>query len=469
MTEPALQEGPAAVPPPPPEAGPEDAGVTPEQVLAVAAAVAEGDVEKAAILVLALHAADAAALIGQLDEAPRHAVIEALRGRFDAELLANLEGNVQEKVLEQLGPTEVAEAVADLETDDAVHVLAALDDEDRENVLESVPGPERVQIEQALAYPEESAGRLMQQAFIAMPAYWSVGQAIDYLRDADNLPDEFYELFVTDPEGRPIGTIPLNRFLKAKRNILLRDILDSDPALILATVDQEEVAYQFQQYDMPSAGVVDDKGRLIGVIMGDDVLDVVRDEVEEDLLRLGGVAEAGFARSILATTRNRFSWLFVNLLTAILASVVIGLFEATIQQMVAVAILMPIVASMGGNAGTQTLTVAVRAIATHSLTAANAGRIILNEVLVGAANGVLFAIIVGAVGALWFGMPALGAVFALAMVINLVAAALAGILVPLTLDRVGVDPAVASAVFVTTVTDVVGFFAFLGLTALLLL
>ncbi|MBM3506479.1 MAG: magnesium transporter [Alphaproteobacteria bacterium] len=469
MTEPALDQ---TLPEPPKDAVPppdEHAGVSPEQVVAVREALAAGDLERAAALVSDLHAADAAALISQLDDAPRQSLVEALRGRIDAEVLASLEGPVQEEVLEQLGPEEVASAVAELETDDAVQVVAALDEARRDEVLEAVPSTERTQIEQGLAYPEESAGRLMQGTFIAMPEFWSVGQAIDYLRDADDLPDEFYELFVTDPDGKPLGTIPLNRFLKAKRHVVLRDILDTDKKFLPTDMDQEEVAYQFQQYDMPSAGVVDERGRLVGVIMIDDVVDVVREEVEEDLLALSGVSEAGFARSVRTVTRARFPWLFANVLTAFLAAAVIGFFEGTIEQMVAAAVLMPIVASMGGNAGNQTVAVAVRAIATHSLTPANAGRIVLNELLVGGANGVIFAVLVGVVGGLWFGQPELGFVFGLAMFLNLLAAALAGILVPLGLARAGVDPAVSSSVFVTTVTDVVGFFAFLGLVTVLLL
>ncbi len=477
MTEPAPKAFPEQAPAEPPrdavaeslDSGEEHGGVTPEQVLAVREAIAAGDLEKVAALVADLHAADAASLITQLDGAPRSTLIEALRGRLDAEVLASLEGRVQEEVLEQLGPQEVASAVAELETDDAVHVLAALDDEVRDDVLESVPALERGQIEQSLAYPEESAGRLMQGAFIAMPEFWTVGQAIDYLRDADNLPDEFYELFVTDPQQRPLGTIPLNRFLKAKRNVALRDIMDTDKKFLPTGMDQEQVAFQFSQYDLPSAGVVDDDGRLVGVIMIDDVVDVVREEVEEDLLALSGVDEAGFARSVGVTTRARFPWLFANVLTAFLAAAVIGFFEGTIQQMVAAAVLMPIVASMGGNAGNQTVAVAVRALATHSLTTANAGRIVLNELLVGGANGIIFAVIVGIVGGLWFGRPGLGLVVGLAMFINLLAGALAGILIPLGLDRAGIDPAVSSSVFVTTVTDVVGFFAFLGLVTVMLL
>ena len=282
---------------------------------------------------------------------------------------------------------------------------------ERRDVLDAVPSAERVQLEQSLAYPEESAGRLMQQAFIAVPDFLTVGQVIDYLRNSPGLPDEFYDLFVTDAEQRPVGTVPLNRFLKAKRDVVLRDLMDADPTLLPADMDREAVAFEFQQYDLPSAGVVDDKGRLIGVIMVDDVVDVVREEVEEDLLLLSGVGEAGLTRSVTTTTRARFPWLFVNVLTAFLAAAVIGFFKGTIEQMVAAAVLMPIVASMGGNAANQTVAVAVRAIATHTLTPANAARIVLNELLVGGANGLLFAIIVGVVGAVWFDSPELGLVF----------------------------------------------------------
>ncbi len=452
--------------PPPAE---EHGGVTDDQVRAVAEALAEGAIERAVALVQELHAADQAQLLHQVDAAQRAALVEALRGRLDAEVLANLEGLVQEEVLEQLGPAMVANAVTELETDDAVHVLAALDEEERRDVLDAVPTLERAQIEQSLAYPEESAGRLMQQAFIAVPDFWTVGQVIDYLRNSPGLPDEFYELFVTDPAQRPVGTVSLNRFLKAKRDVVVRDIMDADPTFLPAGMDREEVAFEFQQYDLPSAGVVDADGRLIGVIMFDDVVDVVREEVEEDLLLLSGVGEAGLTRSVTETTRARFPWLFVNVLTAFLAAAVIGFFEGTIEQMVAAAVLMPIVASMGGNAANQTVAVAVRALATHTLTTSNAARIVINELLVGGANGVLFALIVGLVGGVWFGSPALGLVFGLAMMINLLAAALAGILIPLGLDRAGIDPAVASSVFVTTVTDVVGFFVFLSLVTLLLL
>ena len=443
--------------------------LTEEQVRSVADALDRGEAERAVDLVEAMHAADAADLIDQIDTDQRNTLVDALGARFDAEVLAEVDEDLRDELVERLGSAAVATAVAELETDDAVELLGGLSEDVRTSVLDAVPSAERVQIEAGLSYPDESAGRLMQRKFIAVPEFWTVGQSIDYLRESENLPDDFYELFVVDPAQRPVGTMPLNRFLRTKRDVLVGDIMGREPRLIPVLMDQEDVAFQFQQYDLASAGVVDEGGRLVGVIMIDDIVDVIHEEAEEDLMRLAGVGDVGLARSVADTARNRFSWLFVNLLTAILASLVIFFFEGTIQQIVAVAVLMPIVASMGGNAGTQTLTVAVRAMATHELTASNAARVVTKELLVGVANGLLFALLVALLGGLWYGMPELGAVFGLATLITLVAAALAGILVPLGLDRMRIDPAVASTVFVTTVTDVVGFFSFLGLVAWLLL
>ena len=440
-----------------------------EGVEGVAQALDEGDVADAVERTLALHSADAADVLEQVDPEHRETLVRALGSLLDAELLSHLEDDTRAEVVEHMGAEAVADALRDLETDDAVEVLEGLDKAARAEVLGAVRGPERAHIESSLAYPDDSAGRLMQRTFIAVPEFWNIGQAIDYLRESDNLPDDFYELFVVDPAGRPVGTLPLNRFLRRKRPTRVGEVMDTEPRLIPVAMDQEDVAYQFQQYDLTSAGVIDESGRLVGVIMIDDIVDVILEEAEEDLLRLGGVGDAGMARSVAVTVRTRLSWLFVNLLTAILASAVIFVFEGTIQEIVAAAVLMPIVASMGGNAGTQTLTVAVRAMATHSLTAANAGRIVLRELLVGGANGLIFAAAVAVVGGVWFGYAELGLVFGLSMLITMVSAGLAGILVPLGLSRFGADPAVASSVFVTTVTDVVGFFSFLGLVAWLLL
>lgn len=447
----------------------QDAGLTADKVRDVAALIAAGDLDGAVRLVGPLYAVDVAALLNQLDDTQRSALVEKLRGRLDAEVLADLDDSVREKVVEQLGPAAVASAVTELETDDAVEVLANLDDQVRTSVLDAVPHAEREQIEESLAYPEESAGRLMQRDFVAVPEEWSVGQALDYLHDTEGLPDRFYEVFVVDRGRHPVGTLPLDRFLRSRRTKLVGAIMDRDPTLIPIGLDQEQVAIQFQKYDLLSAGVVDGSGRLAGVIMIDDIVDVIREEVEEDMAHLGGVGDVSLARSVADTARSRFSWLLVNLLTAIVAPIVISTFEGAIQQMVALAVLMPVVASMGGNSGTQTLTVAVRALATQSLTRANAGRVVLKEVLVGAANGLAFAVIVGVVGGYWFGLPQLGIAFGGAMLINMTAAALAGILVPLGLVKLRVDPAVASSVFVTTVTDAIGYLSFLGLSAWLVL
>ena len=436
---------------------------------AVAEALASGEIDRACAIVLGLHAADAADVISQVHGSARSQLVEGLRETLHADVLAELETGIREQVLEQLGHGHIADAVVRLETDDAIGLLEGLDAGVRAQVLDAVPAMDRAHFESGLGYPEDSAGRLMQRDFVGIPEYWTVGQAIDFIRESEDLPEEFYELFVLDPAQRPVGTLPLNRFISTPMDGVISSIMDKNLHLIPVDMDQEDAAFEFQQYDLMSAGVIGSSGRLLGVIMIDDIVDVIHEEVEEDLLRLGGVAETDLARSVLTTTRQRFSWLFVNLLTAIFASFVIFMFEATIEEIVAVAILMPIVASMAGNAGTQSLTVAVRALATHDLTAANASRIVVKELLVGFANGVLFAVMVTVVGGLWFGMPELGLIVGLATLFTMTVGTVAGILVPLGLQKWGIDPAIASSVFVTTVTDVAGFFSFLGLVALFLL
>jgi magnesium transporter len=322
-----------------------------------------------------------------------------------------------------------------------------------------------------MAFPEESAARLMQREFIAVPAFWTVGQVIDYCRESPDLPEDFYEIYVVDPRFRPVGQVALSRLLRQKRPVIVRDIIDHEVRPIPLDLDQEEVAFQFQQYRLTSAPVVDQAGRMIGVITFDDVTDVVEEEAEEDLMRLSGLGggETDLYSGTLRTTRTRFVWLAVNLGTAILASFVIAAFDATIEQLVALAVLMPIVASMGGNAGTQTVTVAVRALATHELTEANTVRFFLKEIAVGSLNGLLFAVLIAAIAFAWFHDLGLAAVIGAAMVVNLVVAGLAGTLIPITLERLNIDPAVSASVFLTTVTDVIGFFAFLGLAAAFLL
>lgn len=416
-----------------------------------------------------LHVADLADLIEQLGHDGRRLLIEALGRDLDPELLSELHGPVLTEVLDLIGPREAAAALSQLETDDAVYVLNEFDDEQQREVLAELPAEDRQALQAGLAYPEDSAGRLMQRDVVAVADFWSIGRTLEYFRREADLPDRFYEIIVIDGERRPVGTLPLDRILRTNADLPIGMIMEPAEHLVPVDMDQEEVAFLFQQYRLMSAAVVDRDGRLAGVIMADDVADVIEEEVEEDAMLLGGVAETDIQETVWTTTRTRFSWLFVNLGTAFLASAVIGMFDAAIEKIVALAVLMPIVASMGGNAATQTLTVAVRTLATRELTAANARRVVVKEAMVGAINGLVFAAIVGGIGFAWFGDWELGAVFGLSMIINMIAAALAGVLVPVTLDRLGVDPAVASGVFVTTVTDVVGFFAFLGLAALLLL
>lgn len=445
-------------------------GLDADLVEAVEEALDRGDAESVRALIEPLHDADIADLLQSLDTDERREFIDAIRSEFHPDILVELDERVRDEVVDQLGLVETAAAVAELDTDDAIEVIAELDEDEQQQVLEAIPATDRALIEQGLAYPEDSAGRLMQRELVAVPSFWSVGETIDHLRKSadespDNLPGDFYDIFVVDPGHRPVGAIPLSHLLRSRRPVPLTDLMTSEMRVIGATTDQEEVAFLFRQRNLTSAPVVDEGGRLVGVITIDDVVDVIDEEFEDDMMRLGGVREDDLYSAAMETARSRFGWLLVNLGTAILASLVIGLFDATIEQMVALAVLMPIVASMGGNAGTQTLTVAVRALATKELTAANALRVIGKELMVGGVNGVLFAVIAAGVAWFWFGSAAIAVVLGLAMIINLVVAALAGATIPLMLERFHVDPAIASGVFLTTITDVVGFFAFLGLAA----
>jgi magnesium transporter len=435
---------------------------------------------EAAVLefVAELHPADMADLLGLLDEAQRERVLKIVGGALEPEVLAELDPGIRESVVLAMPAEQVAEAVADLDTDDAAFVLEDLDEETRAEILAEVPAAERLALNAALDYEEESAGRLMQREFFAAPAFRTVGDIIDLMRGSERLPDRFYEIFVVDPALRPIGAVALSTLLKTKRDVSIEAIMSDEIRRIPDSMDQEEVAYLFEQYNLISAPVVDAAGRLVGMITVDDVVEIVNAETSEDMLALGGVeSDSGLSDSVVETVRSRFSWLAVNLATAILASIVIAFFDGAIGKFVALAVLMPIVASMGGNAGTQTLTVAVRSLATKDLTPANAARIIWREALVGGANGLLFALILGALAGAWHYWSSgdaivgarLGGVIGAAMIINLIAAGLAGILIPLGLQRAGADPAVSSGVFVTTVTDIVGFFVFLGLATLVLL
>ena len=421
-------------------------------------------------LVESLHPADTADLLEWVSHRERNRLVDTLREPFDPDILAELGEAVAERVVERLGTVQAAEAVASMATDDAVEVVEALDADVQQAVLGVLPDIRRDRIEEGLAWPEDSAGRLMQRNVVALPDDWNVGKAIDYLREGDDLPADFFDLFLVDRGYRPIGAIPLSRVLRTRRSAALTGIVRPDLRTIPAGMDQEEVAFLFRQRDLISAPVVDGDGRLLGVVTVDDVVDVIHEEHEEDILALAGVgAEDNLFEAIMDTTRSRFIWLMIHLVAAIAASWVISLFAGTIQELVALAILMPIVATMGGTAGIQALTVAVRAIAVKELTPMNAVRAIRKELLVSGLNGLLFAVLIGGVAWAWFASPALGGVIALAMGINLVTAGFTGSVLPVVLQRAGFDPAVASSALLTSITDVVGFYVFLGLAAALLL
>ncbi len=418
-----------------------------------------------------LHPADIADLLEQVTSSEREALLTQWTAGIDGEVLSELEEGLREEVLSLLPDDVIATAVRELDSDDVVDLLEDLEQVQQEVILDALLPADRAAVETAMSYPEETAGRLMQREIVAVPEHWSVGDSIDHIRSqAGNLPEEFYHVILTDPRMKPTGYVTLGRLLASVRSVKLADIIEDSFRPISARTREEEVAYAFNQYHLISAPVIDDDGRLVGVITIDDAMIVQDMEAEEDILRLAGVnEESSLSDGVIETTKQRFPWLFVNLVTSILASMVIAQFEVALTQIVALAVLMPIVASMGGNAGTQSLTVAVRAIATKDLTPSNLMRVVTREAGVGLINGVIFAIVMGVVGVVWFSTPLLGVVIGTAMVINLLVAGLAGIMVPVILDRLRIDPALASGAFVTTVTDIVGFFSFLGLAVLLLL
>lgn len=436
-----------------------------EFINAVKQALGRADADQLRELTDQLYVSELAEVLTILEEDERPKLIELIGDSFDFAALTELDEQMRVDILDALPLHLIAVGFAALESDDAVYILEDLSEDAQAEILRTVPTLERLALQRALDYPEESAGRRMQSNFIAVPPFWTVGRAIDYMREASDLPEEFHDLFVVDPGYHLLGFVKLNKMLRSKRPVVIQDIM-KDVQEIDAETDQEEAAHTFQKYDLTSAAVVDKSGRLVGVLTVDDIVDVVQEEAEEDMRALAGVGDEEVSDSVGAITRSRLPWLCINLGTAILASLIIGLFDATLEQMVALAILMPIVASMGGNAATQTMTVAVRALATHDLDPYNMGRVVLREAYVGLINGAAFAVLMAVVAVIWFGSFGLGLVIGAAMIVNMLAAALAGILVPITLQYFKVDPAIASSVFVTTVTDVVGFFAFLGLAAL---
>jgi len=444
-------------------------GLDSRRVEAIREAVEARDTARLSELMEPLHAADIADVLEQISSGERRDLVQMWSGKIDGEILSEIDESIREEVVDYLPRNVLAEAVRELDTDDVVDILEDLEEPEKEFILDALEDADRVAVEQAMSYPEYSAGRLMQRETVAAPEDWTVGQAIDFLRAAETLPDQFYHVILVDPRMKPVGNVTLGRVLSSKRATKMRDIAEEMFRTIHATEEESEVAYLFNQYHLISAPVVDESDRLVGVITIDDAMAVLDEEHEEDILRLAGVGEGSLSDNWIETTKQRFPWLFVNLLTAILASGVISLFEGTISRIVALAVLMPIVASQGGNAATQGLAVAVRALATKSLTESNVWRVIWREIAQGVANGVLFAAVIGVITYFWFGQPLIGLVIGAAMIINMFAAALAGLLIPLGLERMGFDPALASGAFVTTVTDVVGFFSFLWLAGLVLL
>ncbi|WP_127089672.1 magnesium transporter [Aquabacter cavernae] len=445
----------------------EDGAFLPAFIEQVEAAIGEGDRAALKSRIEPLHEADLGDLIEALDEGDRPRLIELLGRDFDFTALTELDETMRVQILGALKPWIVADGIRDLDSDDAVYILEDLEEDEKAEILRYIPAPERGALERSLDYPEESAGRRMQTEFIAVPPFWTVGRAIDHMRETEDLPDTFYEIFVVDPAYRLVGSVPLDRLLRTRRSVLLTAVKSEQRQVVKASDDQEEVARLFEHYNLVSAPVVDDSDRLVGVITIDDVVDVIQEEADEDLRAMAGVgSDEELSDSVSYTARARLPWLVINLGTAFLAAFIIALFADTIEHMVALAVLMPIVASMGGNAANQTMTVAVRALATKDLGSHNARRVIRREVLVCLCNGVILAVLLGTIAALWFQNTQLGGVIASALVVNMLAAGLFGILIPVTINKLKLDPAVASGVFVTTVTDTVGFFTFLGFASL---
>ena len=443
----------------------EEDRLRPKFVERVLDAVEAGDDETARRLVEPLHPADIADLIELAARDEREGLVKALAGIVGPDVLAELNDFVREGLLDDMEPQQVADIAGALDTDDAVALIEDLDDEDQLAVLERMEPDDRAAVEEALGYPEESAGRMMQRELIAVPEHWKVGQVIDYLRSTKGLPTDFWEVFVVNANHHPIGTCKLSVILRKPRSTLVADIMTREQTLIPVEMDQEDVALRFQKYALVSAAVTDDSGRLVGMITVDDIVHIISEEAGEDVLLLSGAGDGDINEPVALTVRTRLTWLIINLGTAVVASSVVGLFQGEISRFALLAVLMPIVSGMGGNAGTQTLAVVVRALATNQLTSSNTARMIGREFKIALINGAALGLLIGGGAALLFHNPLLGIVIGSAMVINNLIAGLAGILVPVGLDRSNIDPAVSSAVFVTMATDVMGFFSFLGLAA----
>jgi magnesium transporter len=442
--------------------------LTPEFIRSVSEALAHPGSSHIRDLLEPLHSADLAYLIDMLSSEERERLVEILRDRFDPEVLVDLNPEVREEIVYYLGTQASAEVISQLESDVAVSVIEELSEEDQKDILEAIPLLARTAVEEGLSYPERSAGRLMRKKVVIAPEEWNVGNAIDFLRTSTNLPKDFYALFVVDQDQKPVGSVLVSRIIRSARDAAIRDIMDCEPRLIPAEMDQEEVAFIFRKYGLTSAPVIGEDGRIHGMLTIEDILEVIEEEAGEDLMRLGGVIADDYFSAVRSTVQRRFPWLFVNMITALIGSYVISQFSGTIEKLVALASLMPIVASMGGNTGTQAVTVAVRALATRELSSINARRAVTKELMVGLAHGLILATMVGLVSFLWHHDAQLSGIFAIAVVLNLTCAGLAGVLIPLTLDRLDVDPAIASGVFLTAITDIFGFFLFLGLATWML-
>ncbi len=410
-----------------------------------------------------LHPSDTANLIENLSQETRAKLLEIEEFNLDPEIFIEINESIQSEVLQLLSEDSIAKIIKRLESDDSLKILENLESDKKNLVMDKLSPKDRFLLEEGLSFPEDSAARIMQREFTAVPSNWTVGQTIDYLRENKDLPQEFLEIFIVDNDFKPIGTVPSSRVLRTPRDYKMNSIMREMPVLISVNMDKEEVGHTFENYNLVSAGVVNKNNKLVGMITADDVVTVVQEEAEEDVLRLAGVGDEEITDSVLIKTKRRFSWLLLNLFTALLATWVISLFGATIEQMVALAFLMPIVASMGGNAGMQTLAVTIRAIATKELSSGNFNNIVGKEFLIGILNGIIFAIITALIVQLWFKDINLSLIISISMILNMIVAGLFGILVPVSLKKLNIDPALASSVFVTTITDVIGFLSFLGI------
>ena len=414
-----------------------------------------------------MHPADTADIIEHLNQNDRENLIKLNNFKIDPEVFIELNESIQTEIIKYLSTDSIVYILQNLESDDAIKIIENLDEQNKNEILRSLPPKDRFALLESLSYPEDSAARIMQRQFTAIPSNWSVGQTIDYLRENKDLPDEFLEIFIVDNEFKPIGTVPSSKVLRASRESKMISIMNESQLSIPVDMDREEVGHLFENYNLNTGCVIDKNNKLVGMITSDDVLTVLKEEAEEDALRLAGVGDEEITDGVLKKTKRRFSWLLLNLFTAVLASIVIGFFQEDIEKVVALAVLMPIVASMGGNAGMQTLAVTIRTIATNELTKNNFSENILKEFLIGILNGIIFAIISAFIVQLWFQDVTLSLIISISMVLNMIVAGLFGILVPITLKKFNIDPAIASSVFVTTITDVIGFLSFLGIGAYL--